>query len=80
MYREICQTDLSKFHSIVRGKSPKVSKKYILLYAVWQLLLYFYREFPAKILSVCSTRETKRHVLFFIYLNQYFRGENRPEN
>ena len=31
MYREICQTDLSEFHSIVWEKSPEVSTKYILL-------------------------------------------------
>ena len=31
MYRGIFQMDLSEFHSTVREKSPKVSKKYILL-------------------------------------------------
>ena len=28
-------------------------------YAVWQLLLYFYREFPSKILSVYAVTECK---------------------
>ena len=51
MYREICQTDLSEFHPTVWGKSPEVSSKQI-YHAVWQLLLYFYREFLSKILSV----------------------------
>ena len=51
MYREICQTDLSEFDPAVWEKLPEVSKKYI-YHAVWQLLLYLYREFPSKILSV----------------------------
>ena len=53
MYREICQTDLSEFHPTVWEKSPEVSTKEI-YDAVWQLLLYFYREFPSEIFSVCS--------------------------
>ena len=32
LYKEICQTDLSEFHSTVWEKSSKVSTKYILLY------------------------------------------------
>ena len=42
MYREICQTDLSEFHSTVWEKSPKVSKKLILLccMAIIAILLY----------------------------------------
>ena len=44
MYREICQTDLSEF------------QKNTFDHAVWQLLLYFYTEFPSKILTVYLAR------------------------
>ena len=42
MYREICQTELSEFHSTVWEKSPEVSTKYILLcgMAIIAILLY----------------------------------------
>ena len=42
MYREICQTDLSEFHSTVWEKTPKVSIKLILLccMAIIAILLY----------------------------------------
>ena len=55
MYREICQTDLSEFHPTVWEKSPEVSATKI-YHAVWQILLYFYREFLSKILSLCIPR------------------------
>ena len=51
MYREICQTDLSEFHSTV-WKNSQTCQQNTFYYAVWQLLLYFYREYPSKILSV----------------------------
>ena len=43
------------------GKNRQSSQQNTFYYAVWQLLLYFYREFPSKILSVCllsAKRET----------------------
>ena len=52
MHREIFQTDLSEFHSKY-GKNRQRCQQNKFYYAVWQLLLYFYKEFPSKILSVC---------------------------
>ena len=34
------------------GKNRQSCQQYKFYYAVWQLLLYYYREFPSKILSV----------------------------
>ena len=39
------------------GKNRQRCQKNIFYYSVWQLLLYFYREFPSKILFVHSKRE-----------------------
>ena len=38
-------------------------------YAVWQLLLYYYREFPAKILSVHVMLRKNNHLdeLYFVH-------------
>ena len=36
------------------GKNRQRCQKHTFFYAVWQLLLYFCREFPSKILSVCA--------------------------
>ena len=47
-YREIFQTDLSEQY----GKNRQRCQQNTFYYAVSQLLLYFYREFPSKILSV----------------------------
>ena len=38
------------------GKNRQRCQQNIFYYAVWQLLLYFYREFPSKILSVWLPR------------------------
>ena len=51
MYRETCQTHLSKFHSKV-WENPQRCQQNPFYYAVWRLFLYFYREFPSKMLSV----------------------------
>ena len=42
MYREIYQTDLSRFHSTVWEKSPKLSTKYILLCCVAIIAIFLY--------------------------------------
>ena len=58
MYREICQTDLSEFHSSMGkntqqyGKNRQRCEQNKFYYAVWQLLLYYYY-FPQKF-SPCS--------------------------
>ena len=36
------------------GKNRQRCQQNKFYYAVWQLLLYYYREFPSKILSVCD--------------------------
>ena len=69
---EICQTDLSEFHPTVWEKSPEVSTKKI-YHAVWQLLLYFYREFPCARSSERSCeRKLKKNILFLegFFFNQ----------
>ena len=43
MYREICQTDLSEFHSTIWEKSPKVSTKYILLCCMAVIAIFLQR-------------------------------------
>ena len=41
------------------GKNRQRFERNKLYYAVWQLLLYYYREFPPNILSVCESHEMK---------------------
>ena len=66
MYREICQTNLSEFHPTVWEKSRECQRN-TYHYAVWQLLLYFYSEFPSKILSVYTLgiHEKKKNLISF---------------
>ena len=49
------------------GKNRQSCQQNIFHYAVWQLLLYFYREFPSKILSVYENVVMK---VFFCFWNK----------
>ena len=73
MYREIFQTHLNEFHSTVWENRQKCQQN-TFYYAVWQLFLYFHREFPLKILSVYAQTNTffwKNHYYIYIYLKEH---------
>ena len=55
------------------GKNRQRSRKNKFYYAVWQLLLYYHREFPWKIFSVCTGKFSRRTWVKFT--QQY--GKNR---
>ena len=69
MYREICQTDLSEFHSTVWEKSPKVSTKYILLCCMAIIAVFLERIFLKNSLRVQIhvSRVCDRLILLLMY-------------
>ena len=57
------------------GKNRQRCQQNKFYYAVWQLLLYYYREFPSKILSVWESRFT----CYFWYLVPKWNPDTNPD-